>query len=197
MGLNEDNKYKNLRAMANVKARKWWIILLISILITALAIWVFIKPVEAFAGLALLFAWSIMVSGWLNVLFSLHNRKSLDSWLWFLFLGILEIVLSIGLFLQPHISALSLIVYVGFWLTFKAVMNIAYSLEVKKIGFRDWWIVLVGGILTLIFSFMMIINPVFGALTVTYLTGLTLLFTGLFGLFLSFKLKRIESFLSI
>ena len=183
--------------MATTKAHKWWIVLLISLIILALSIWVMVKPAEAFAGLVILFAWSIMLSGWLNVFFSIQNRKSLDSWLWFLFLGILEIILSIGLFLQPHITALALIVYVGFWLTFKAVLNITYSVEIKKIGFKDWWIIMLGGILTLIFTFLMIINPVFGALTITYLTGISLMLTGLFGIFLSFKLRKIESFLSI
>ena len=183
--------------MATTKAHNWWLVFLISLIILVLSVWVMVKPVEAFAGLVLLFAWSIMVSGWLNVIFAIQNRKSLDSWLWFLFLGILEIVLSIGLFLQPHITALALIVYVGFWLIFKAVMNITYSVEIKKIGFKDWWIVLLGGILTLIFAFLMIINPVFGALTVTYLTGISLMLAGLFGVFLSFKLRRIEKFLSM
>ncbi len=182
--------------MTTTKAHQWWLILLISLIILVLSVWVMVEPVQAFAGLALVFAWFIMLSGLLNVIFALQNTKYLDSWLWFLFLGIVEIVLSVGLFLQPHISALALILYVGFWITFKAIMSITYSIEIKNIGFRDWWIILLGGILTLIFAFLMIINPVFGALTVTYLTGISLMIAGLFGVFLSFKLRRIEKFLS-
>ncbi len=179
--------------MATTKVKNWWLVLLLSVLITVLAIVVMLKPAEAYVALVFYFAFMTMFSGFFNFFFALNNRKNLDSWGWFLFLGILEIVLGIALFLQPHITALVLILYVGFWLTFKAVLSIGYSFELKKLGFRDWWLNLLGGIITLIFSFMMIINPVFGALSVVYLTGITLLLTGIFGIYLSFQLKNLET----
>ncbi len=178
--------------MVTTKARQWWLILLLSILLVALSIFVMLRPAEAFVGLALFFAWSIMFSGFFNLFFALRNTKTLESWWWFLILGILEIIISVILFLKPAVSAMALIIYVGFWLTFKAVMTINYSFELKKLGFKDWWINLIGAIITLTLAFFMVASPIFGALSVVYLTGFSVLFTGLFGIFLAFKLKSIE-----
>ncbi len=183
--------------MATKKANQWWLIFTLSLLITVLSVFIMLKPASAFVGLALFFAWSMMFSGVFNFIFAIRNVKTLDSWWWFLILGLLEIVISVALFIQPQISGLALILYVGFWLTFRAIMSISYSFELKKIGFKDWWLNLIGGIITLIFTFMMIANPVFGAISVVYLTGISLLLSGLFGMYLSFKLKKIESFLQI
>ena len=65
--------------MTTTKAHQWWLILLISLIILVLSVWVMVEPVQAFAGLALVFAWFIMLSGLLNVIFALQNTKYLDS----------------------------------------------------------------------------------------------------------------------
>ncbi len=182
--------------MAQQKTKNWWLILVLSLLIALVGIWIMVKPAAGFLALTLYFAFTIMFSGFFNFFFALYNRKILDTWAWFLVLGILEIVISIPLFLHLQLSALALIIYVALWLTFKASMATVYSFELKKLGFKDWWLNLIGGILTIIFAFLMILNPIFGAISIVYLTGITLLLAGSFGAYLSFQLKKVEDLMS-
>ncbi len=179
------------------KAHWWWSVLILSILFTVVAIWIMLQPGVAFVSLTLLFTATILVSGILNLIFAIRNRKSLHSWGWFLFLGLLDLVLGIALALQPHIAAIALILYMGMWLTFKGMLSITYSFEIKKLGFKDWWWQLIGGIITVIFAFFMVINPVFGLLSVVYLTGLSMLSIGIFGIYLSFQLKKVEDMIPL
>jgi uncharacterized membrane protein HdeD (DUF308 family) len=178
--------------MATTKAHQWWWLLILSILILILGFVVLFNPLTSFVALSIFFTWTILFSGFFNLFFALRNVKTMDSWIWFLLLGILEIVISIALFLQPHISQLALILYVAFWLTFKGVMSLSYSFELKKFGFKDWWVILLGGIATLILAFLMLIRPIFSVIAVVYLAGFSLLTAGTFGIWLSLQLKNLE-----
>lgn len=48
-------------------------------------------------------------------------------------------------------------------------------------------------VLSLLFAFLMLTNPVFGGMSIVFWTGITLISVGLFNIFLSFKLKKLNS----
>ncbi len=179
--------------MENKKSiTKWWIPFLIGILMVAVSIVFLTHTVETFIGLSILFAFSIFVSGGSYMAFALSNRKVLESWGWYLFLGILEMLIGVALLFQPHISMEAFILFIGFWLTFYALHIIHYAFILKNINFSSWWLQLILGLFILIFGFLTIINPIIGIFSIVYFTAFPIMMIGIAAIALGWKLKEFE-----
>jgi uncharacterized membrane protein HdeD (DUF308 family) len=126
-------------------------------------------------------------------MFSISNHKEIDNWGWTLTFGILTFLLGLLLIMNPAISITTLPIYVGFVVLFRSIMGISYALELKNYGIIDWGNLMAVGILGLIFSFILIWNPLFAGFTIVVWTGLAIIIGGVFSVYLSFKLKKIKS----
>ncbi len=174
------------------KINYWWMPVLAGVLLIAVSIFFISKPLSAFLGLTVLFGWLIFTNGGLNLIFAIRNRKIFESWIWYLLIGIFEILTGIVLLFNPQISAESLIIFAGFWLMYSAVSKISYSFVLKKSGTQKWWLTLISGIISLIFAFFMIANPIFGILGIVYLTSVTILISGITALIFGLQIKKLN-----
>jgi len=174
------------------KINYWWIPVLTGVFLIALSIFFISKPVSAFLGFTVLFGWMIFTDGGMNLIFAIRNRKIFDSWIWHLLIGIFEILVGVVLLFQPQISAESLILFAGFWLMYSAVSKISYSFVLKKSGTKNWWFTLISGIITFIFAFFMIANPVLGIFGIVYLTSLTILISGITALIFGLQIRKLN-----
>ena len=173
--------------------KNWWLFLLAGIFLILVAVWVFRTPIESYVNLAWLFSILIFVNGVSNTAFSISNSKDLDDWGWYLVSGLLDIFIGAILLLYPEISIILLPFIIGIWLMFKGISIIGTSLDLKKYGVLDWgWIMLIG-ILIATLAFFMILDPLFGAINIVYLTSLSFLLYGIASIMLSLKLKKIKS----
>jgi uncharacterized membrane protein HdeD (DUF308 family) len=73
------------------------------------------------------------------------------------------------------------------------MMGIAWSIELKKFKISNLGWLLFLSILGVVFSFVLLWNPIFAGLTVAVLTGIALIITGTFHIYLSFVLKKIKA----
>ncbi len=171
---------------------QWWLPVVVGVLLTFTSIFLITQPVGAFLGLTILFGWLIFTSGGFNFAFAIRNRKTYSFWVWDLMIGIFEMVIGAALLFQPELSAESLILFTGFWLTFSGVARISGSFMLKKLGVSNWWVNLLSGILTLIFSFLIIINPIFGMFSVVYLVAIPMFISGIIGIVFGIQLKKLN-----
>ncbi|MCV9928283.1 HdeD family acid-resistance protein [Flavobacterium sp. LS1R49] len=170
----------------------WYIPLLVGILFVGIGIWSFITPLAAYLTLAFLFSISFLATGVFEVIFALSNRKKLDNWGWTLASGILGLVVGILLISNPLISITILPLYVGFVILFRSIMAIVIAFDLKSYGVKDWGNLLFLGILGIIFSFILLWNPIFAGLSLVYWTAFAFIAIGIFYIYFSFKLKKIH-----
>ncbi len=148
---------------------------------------------QSYLALGVVFIVLLLVNGIFQIVFSIGNRKTLNGWGWFLTGGIFEFLIGIYLWSYPGISLVMLPFVVGFWLLFRGISVIAHSTDLKDMGVKGWGWIMTFGILMAIFSFFMIMDPVFGAFNVVFLTAFALISMGVAYIMLSFKLKDIKS----
>lgn len=177
--------------MKTTVINKWWIPVLTGIILIVGSIYIMTQPVAAFVGLALLFGWLILFSGVLNIIFSIQNKKFFEDWIWYLLLGIFETILGVALLLQPGLSAESLVLFTAFWLIFTAVSRVTNAFVLKRMNIQMWWLPLVSGILIFIFSFVLLINPIFAVLSIVYLTAIPILISGVMMVYFGIELKKL------
>jgi len=183
----------NVISQAISTVKNWWLFLVAGILLIAGSVWVFMTPVESYVALAWIFSILVLANGISYTIFSISNHRELEGWGWYLAGGIFEIIIGIALIYYPDISIMILPLFVGFWFMFRGVQIIGASLDLKKYGFLDWGWLMLFGVGLLIMSFFIILNPVFGAFNVVYITSIALLFFGISNIMISLKLKKIKS----
>ena len=172
--------------------KHWYLTLILGIFFIFVGFWVISTPLESYLALSILFSVAFFVSGVFETFYYITNRRTAENWGWGLTAGIIELLIGIWLISSPLVSVTVLPFVVGFVLLFRSSTAMAVSFDLKSRAMKGWWWLLIIGILGLIFSYMMIFNPVFGGMTIVIWTGLSFFSIGIFRVMLSFKLKRLN-----
>ena len=172
--------------------KHWYIPLIVGILFVILSIAVFTSPLSSLLALSIFFALSFLFSGLSEVFFSISNRNTLPNWGWSLAFGILTTIIGFSLVVHPGLSISVLAFYIGFLLLFRSIASISFALDVKKYGSKNWGSLLAFGILGALASLFLIWNPLFTGIGLTVLMAVSILFAGLFSIFLAFQLRKIH-----
>ena len=130
-----------------------------------------------------------MISGVFTTIASISYRKVVDNWKWFLVEGLIDSLLGLVILSAPGLTAAIVAFVVGLWFLFYGITKLVASFELRKNKITNWWIELIFGLLAIVFSFMIMFNPLAGAITIALLLGTFFLFTGLFNIILAFFLK--------
>ncbi|WP_066222160.1 HdeD family acid-resistance protein [Formosa haliotis] len=172
--------------------KHWWIPLVSGFLFIFLGILVFKTPVTSYLALTIFFEIGFLVTGILQIVYSISNKAVLTNWGWGLTSGIIDLFLAILLFANPGLSAAILPIYIGFMLLFRSMLGIGYSVDLKQWGVQEWGWILFGSILGVIFSSLMIMNPAFGSLSIVIYTGLSIVMLGMVQISIALSLKKIK-----
>lgn len=176
--------------------KNWYMPLIIGILLIVLGIYTLSSPVASYLALSFMFTWYFLISGIMEIVFALNNKKDLDGWGWHLTGGILYTLLGFILFANPAISITTLPFVVGFYSLFKSFQFMAFSIELKDYKVKNWGWVLAFAILGIVFSFILIWNPLFAGLSLVIWTGMAIISIGVASCVFAFQLKKIKSFSS-
>lgn len=186
-------QHENIISQLHQKLSKhWYIPLIVGILFVILSIAVFTSPLSSLLALSIFFALSFLFSGLSEVFFSIANRNTLPNWGWSLAFGILTTIIGFSLVVHPGLSISVLAFYIGFLLLFRSIASISFALDVKKYGSKNWGSLLAFGILGALASLFLIWNPLFTGIGLTILMAVSILFAGLFSIFLALQLRKIH-----
>lgn len=175
--------------------KNWWLSIILGVLFILLGIWVFRTPLASYISLSMLFSVFIFISGIFGIIFAVSNRKQMEGWGWHLAGGILDLLIGSLLVLHPAVTMTILPFYVGFWVLFRGIFGIGLSFQFKSFGVPNWGLLLVFGILTVLFSFLLLLNPAFTGLWIVYMTAFAFIVMGIFRIILGFNLRKIHKYL--
>lgn len=184
----KDLKDSNLKV-----AKNWWISVLIGILAIGLGIIFIVSPLSSMLTLALLFAYGFILSGILEIAFSISNRKTLNGWGWNLTSGLIDLFIGIMLLSIPGMTVMLMIYFVGFWIMFRSIWSIGSSIEMQKNGVKGWGWLLAAAILGVIFALIFIMSPALGGTFIVSLAAISFIIYGIFRIYLGFVLKSIKN----
>lgn len=176
---------------AKKSIKNWWISILVGILYILAGVWVMRTPLESYISLSIIFSVFIFISGIFQIVFSISNKDEMNGWGWYLTGGILDLIIGILLITHPLMTMAILPLYIGFWLLFQSILSIGLSFQLKSAGVPRWGWLLFWSIVTLLFSFLLLANPIFAGLSIVYMTAFALITAGIFRIFLGIDLKRI------
>lgn len=172
--------------------KHWYLPGIVGLFFVIISIIVFMSPAGSLLTLSFLFALSFVFGGMAEAVFAWINRKQMDNWGWSLAFGIVTFIVGLSLTMHPALSISVLAFYIGFLILFRSVSAISFAVDLKRYGRKDWGVLLAFGLLGIIFSFILIWNPIFAGMSVVVLVALNFLFAGLFSIFLSIQLRKLH-----
>lgn len=172
--------------------RNWWLLLLTGLLLLALGIWIIATPEESYRSLTILFSIILTITGLAEVAAAVSHRRAIDGWGWTMIGGIID--LGLGLYFLANLDTTMTVLpmLLGVWLFFRGIVAIGTSFNLRAYGVPNWGLNLVLGIGIVVFAFLVVNNPAFGALNIVVWTGLSLIMAGIFRIVISLRLRRLK-----
>lgn len=172
--------------------RYWWISIVVGIISVVLGVWCLFQPVITLVTLSMLFVAGFIIGGIFEIIFAVANKEGMRGWGWTLASGIISVLFGLLLLSKPISTLAVMLFFVGFWLMFQSLWSIGTSVDLQMTKVKGWGWLLTFGVLGLIFSFILILNPTFAAGFVVYLMSLTLFCYGLLRIYFGVKLRSLN-----
>lgn len=172
--------------------RGWWLFLLRGIAAILFGIAAFVWPGQTLTVLIILFGAYVLVDGVSGLVQAIRHRDRLERWWLWALEGALGIVVGLLTFLAPGVTALVLLIFIAAWAIVGGALRIAVAIELRK-EIRGEWLLVAGGVLSILFGILLILVPQAGILSIVWLIGFyAVLFGGLL-VWLALRLRRAGS----
>lgn len=172
--------------------RYWWISMIVGIIAAILGVWCLFQPMITLVTLSVLFVVGFIIGGVFEIVFAIANKEGMRGWGWTLASGIISVLFGLLLLSKPITTLAAMLFFVGFWLMFQSLWSIGTSVDLQMMKIKGWGWLLTFGVLGLILSFFLILNPTFAAGFIVYLMSLTLFCYGLLRVFFGVKLRSLN-----
>ena len=170
-------------------ARYWWVFLLRGLLAIAFGVIAFTYPGITLAVLVIFFGAYALVDGAFIIGATLANWRHMENhWLPML-QGILGVFVGVLTFRLPAVTALGLLIYIAAWSLATGALEIVAAIELRKVMKGELWLLL-SGICSVIFAFLLMLNPFAAAIGLLWLIAVWAVVFGVLLIGLSFKLLR-------
>jgi uncharacterized membrane protein HdeD (DUF308 family) len=173
-------------ALSEVLADSWWAVGLRGILGILFGLICLLTPGIAVQVFVILFSAYMLVDGVFAIASGIKAARSGERWGLLILEGIVDLAAGVVAFLWPLITLVALTWIVAIWAIVSGALMLGAAFTLN-IDHGRWWLAL-GGIASVIFGFLLVIEPLIGAVVLTMWIGAYALVFGVFLLVLAFQL---------
>jgi uncharacterized membrane protein HdeD (DUF308 family) len=172
--------------MLHLLARHWCALALRGVFAVLFGLLTFLIPGITLLTLVLLFGAYAILDG----IFDIVSAVRAPGHHWPLILeGVVGIIIGILTFLWPGITTMVLLYLIAFWAIFTGVLEIVAGIRLREVIANEWLLILMG-VLSVLFGFLILIFPGAGALAIIIWIGAYALLFGIMLIALAFLLRR-------
>ena len=177
--------------MLMMLSRNWWVFLIRGILAVLFGIMALIWPGITLTSLVLLFGAYALVEGIFSAIAGVSAYGENERWWAILLSGLAGILFGILTFFWPGMTALILLYFIGAWAIVTGILEIVAAVQLRRV-INNEWLLIIGGILSIIFGVLLFIFPGAGALGLVTLIGIYAIIFGVAQIVLAFRLRRLR-----
>lgn len=164
-------------------ARNWWVLLVRGLFAVLFGVAAFAWPGPTLVALVFLYGAYALVDGVTALSAGAFARAG-----WLVLSGVLGIIVGIGTFFYPGITAVALFYVIAAWAVIRGIFEIVAAIGLRK-EIRGEWALILGGIFSIIFGIVLIAYPVPGVLALVWLIGAYALVFGVTMIVMAFQLR--------
>jgi uncharacterized membrane protein HdeD (DUF308 family) len=173
-------------ALSEVLADNWWAVGLRGILGIVFGLICLLTPGVALGAFVILFAAYMFVDGGFAIASAWKAARSGERWGLLILEGLVDIAAGLIAVILPAITMVALIWIVAIWAMVSGALMLYAAFTLNRDHGR-WWLAL-GGIASLVFGILLVVEPLIGAVVLTMWIGAYALVFGGFLLVLAFQL---------
>lgn len=171
-------------------AKLWWVVALRGIFAVLFGLCAFFAPIATLAALILIFGAYAAADGVVALAMAISGKERDGSDRWILALqGVLGIGIGVLTLFNPAVTALSLLLYIAAWTLATGVLQIVAAVRLRKEIPNEWWMIL-AGLASIALAFLLLWNPVAGALAVLWMIASWAIVCGVLLIGVAFRLRR-------
>ncbi len=168
----------------------WWVPLIFGVIFIITGLWILKSPRESFEQITRMIGVIILVSGTIQIFFTVGRRKALPGWEFQVAGGILDVVIGIILIVNPAILLRIITLFVGIWLLVASLNMLMRGVRAMKEDHPQWKWELGLGAVVLLLAVLFLWHPMFIGLTIALWTGLAFIILGTFRIALTLRLRN-------
>ena len=173
-------------AMSEVLADSWWAVGLRGIMGILFGLICLLTPGLAVEVFVILFAAYMLVDGVFAITGGIKAARNGERWGLLILEGIVDLAAGLVAALWPAITAVALIWLIAIWAVVSGALMLGAAFTLN-LDHGRWWLGL-GGVASVIFGILLVIEPLIGAVVLTMWIGAYALVFGIFLLILAFQL---------
>ncbi len=176
------------RPMLRALAKNWWLLLLRGLLGILFGVLTFIWPGVTLVTLVLLYGAYALVDGVLALVAAVMGGAPAPRW-WLAIVGLFGIAAGVLTLLWPGMTALALLLFIATWAAAIGIMQIVGAIRLRK-EIDNEWLLIAGGVLSVIFGAVMLLQPGAGALALVMIIGAYSISYGILLVSFAFRLRN-------
>jgi uncharacterized membrane protein HdeD (DUF308 family) len=177
--------------MKHMLVSNWDMILVRGILAILFGIVTLLMPGISLIVLVVLFGVYALLDGIIRSIVAIKDRKEYPDWWLMLLAGLVSIAAGVATFVWPGITTVSLFYVIVAWAIGTGIFEVFYAIRFRK-EIEGEWLLVLGGILSVVFGILLIARPIAGALAVLWMIGVYAIAYGVLLIVQAFRLHDIE-----
>src|SRR6476660_5748104 len=173
-------------ALSEALAEHWWAVGLRGILGIIFGLICLLTPGIAVGAFVIVFAAYMFVDGVFAIISGIRAARSGESWGLLILEGVVDLAAGVIAIIWPAITLVALVWIVAMWVIVSGALMLAAAFSLN-LDYGRWWLAL-GGIASIVFGILLVIEPLIGAMVLTLWVGAYAIVFGIFLLVLGFQL---------
>ena len=177
-----------------IEARKplyWWVPLLFGVVFILIGYWILRSPEESFEKITKFIGIIILISGAIQLFFTLKNRRGTPGWGFQLAGDLFDLALGTALVVNPSLLLKLITLFVGIWLIANSISIFMKAAEARKDQKDAWTWEFALGVFLMLLAVMFLWHPMLFGISIAIWTGLAFIILGIFRIVLTLRLRKL------
>lgn len=166
-----------------------WLVMVSGVAMLFLGVWFLFHPAISLLTFTSFIGVLLMINGVFLIVNYIVNHTYTSAWV--LIEGIVTTLIAVIILLNSQMTVLTLTAMFGIWVVFSGIVRIIAAFAVKKAELSNWVWILTFGIISTLFGFIMLSNPIIGMIGIVVAMGVFFIVQGINAISTFFFLRTI------
>ena len=174
------------------KSQYWWVPLLFGMVFILIGYWILRSPEESFEKITKYIGVIILISGTIQLFFTIKNRKGIPGWGFQLAGDLFDLAVGAALVINPSLLLKLITLFVGIWLIANAISIFMKAAEARKDQNKYWTWEFALGLFLMVLAAIFLWHPMLLGISIAIWTALAFIILGIFRIVLTFRLRSLR-----
>jgi len=192
MSKNQNQSAMNREATIERKPQYWWVPLLFGVVFMLIGYWILKSPEESFEKITKFIGVIILISGTVQLFFTIRNRRDIPGWGFQLAGDLFDLAVGAALVINPSLLLKVITLFVGIWLIANSISIFMKAAEARKDQQKYWSWEFALGIFLMLLAIVFLWHPMLLGISIAVWTGLAFIILGIFRIVLTLRLRKLR-----